>query len=326
MIAARQCFRSEAHNCLSEVIYVYKTNQNWEFCEPKLSSCSVCCGICVGRFKLSSCSVCWFYEEDFADFTDLISSHLILPISPLQSYYNKDTIESIRQGRGLSDVTDPSDALYTSVNSSTPTLSQQHNNTDSFDDDHLGNREEFLSGSTAKLLSAESVDVSGAREGYYNVKHRVDDSDREEEGDYYNSVSDIGASSNQPLLNPEDNQYIYIENSDVTRASGATVGKPAVATKPRHLSSPVAQPKKKYINLGPNQRQILQGKVQVTAVNPTTDETTHVQVANGGSIETGLYYNIDDSSDQPLYENLREDEEVKGDKEIYENIVRWMDV
>lgn len=249
---------------------------------------------------------------------NFISSYSL--ISPVQSYYNKDTIESIRQGRGLSDVTDPSDALYTSVNSSSPTPSQQHNSTDLINDDHLGNKEEFISGSASKHLSAEAVanvDVGGVREGYYNVKHHIDDSDGED--DYYNSVPGVAASSSQPLLNPEDNQYIYIQNSDVPRTSGATAGKPAVAAKPRHLSSPVAQPKKNYINLGPNQRQILQDKVQVMAVK-TTEEAAHVTVANGGSMEAASF--IDDSSNQPLYENVREEEEDEGGKEIYENIVR----
>ena len=188
-------------------------------------------------------------------------------------------------------------------------------------DDHLGNRGEFLSGSAAKLLSAEAVanvDVSGAGEGYYNIKHHTDDSDGED--DYYNSVPGAGASSSQPLLDPEDNQYIYIQNSDISRTSGATAGKPAVAVKPRHLSSPVAQPKKKYINLGPNQRQVLQDKVQVTAVKTTIGEATHVTVANGGTTEAASF--VDDSSNQPLYENLREGEEDEGGKEIYENIVR----
>lgn len=246
----------------------------------------------------------------------MISRHSL--VFPVQSYYNKDTIESIRQGRGLSDVIDPSDALYTSVNSSTPTPSHQHDKTDLIDDDHLGSRDEFLSGSRAKLSSAGAVAmVSESGEGYYNVKHHTDDSEGED--DYYNSVP--GASSSQPLLDPEDNQYIYIQNSEVPRTSGATPGKPAVAAKPRHLSSPVPQPKKKYINLGPTQRQILQEKLQVKAVNKTTiDETTHVTVVNGGSMDAAS--DIDDSAAQPLYENLHEDEEDEGGKEIYENIVR----
>ena len=214
------------------------------------------------------------------------------------------------------------------MNSSTPTPSPHHNNTDSVEDDHLGNREEFLSGSVAKSSTAVATVVATAgeldspEEGYYNVKHRADDGD--EEDDYYNSVP--GASSSQPLLDPEDNQYIYIQNSDVPRPAppvAASAGKPTVAAKPRHLSSPVAQPKKKYINLGPNQRQILQEKVRGTSVKTTAEEPAPVPMpmANGGTTEAEA--DVDDSADQPLYENLRdEEEEDVGGREIYENIMR----
>ncbi len=166
-------------------------------------------------------------------------------------------------------------------------------------------------------------------DGYYNVKHRTESDD---EDDYYNSVQGL---SNQPLIDPEDNQYIYIEKSAVPQPAPAApaapaatgTGKPSVAAKPRHLSEPNTNQPRKYINLGPNQRQALQGKAQGTAGESTDTksggDSLHAPVsnglANGGS-------GVSDSEDQPLYENLREEEEEgeeeEGGKDIYENIMQ----
>lgn len=254
-----------------------------------------------------------------------------------QSYYNKDTIESIRQGRGLTDVTDPSDAIYTSVDTPSTTPAHQSNSAAS-SDNHLENRAEFLGSKAAPQSSPAQVegdvkekeeDIDG--EGYYNVKHHTD-SDDEDAYDYYNSVQGLSGGSKQPLLDPEDNQYVYIEKSSVPQptppAANAHAGKPAVAAKPRHLSEPNTNQPNKYINLGPNQRQILQGKAQGPGDGESTGkesrgDSAHAPVsngiANGGS---GVSDNVD-SEDQPLYENLREEEEEdEGGKEIYENIMR----
>lgn len=266
-----------------------------------------------------------------------LNAHLIGHLCVLlQSYYNRDTIESIRQGRGLTNVIDPSDALYTSVNSSSSTPSHLHNT----DDDQFDSREEFLRGSGSKLSTADSavhVVVGGAEqvvggaeqdageEGYYNIKRH---SGEEDNYDYYNNVQGIGASSNQPLLDPDDNQYVYIEKTDITRppssSSPAATGgaeKPAVAVKPRHLTSPDTRPQK-YVNLSPSQRQILQEKAKPTT-KPSKYEATHITMSNGNAGNVDETSDIYDSPDQPLYENLREEEEEEdeGGKEIYENIM-----
>ena len=256
----------------------------------------------------------------------LLACHFL---THMQSYYNKDTIESIRQGRGLSDVIDPSDALYTSINSSSSTPAHQSNLTASTD--HVVNREEFLQDKTASQSSphvAAEGDGDTEEEGYYNVKHHTG-SEEEDAYDYYNSVQGLSTGSKQPLIDPEDNQYVYIEKSDVPlpiAAATVNAGKPAVATKPRHLSEPAAtnQPKK-YINLGPSQRQVLQGKAgqagESTSKKPRED-SKHAPVSNGlTNGGSGVSDDID-SEDQPLYENLREEEEDEGGRDIYENIAR----
>lgn len=154
-------------------------------------------------------------------------------------------------------------------------------------------------------------------DGYYNVKLPTD---HQEEDDYYNSVQGLSANTSQPLLNPEDNEYVYMKNSAVPQpiATGATAaGKPSVAAKPRHLSEPLNQPKK-YINIGPSERQLLQEKVHVQGTVPSpskngADVSMTNGVTNGGTA---------DIAGQPLYENFREEDEDEGGKEIYQNIVR----
>jgi hypothetical protein len=257
-----------------------------------------------------------------------------------QSYYNKDTIESIRQGRGLTDVTDPSDAIYTSVDGPSSSTPAHQSNLTASVDNPLEDRAEFLRSKAAPRTSPAKVEGDGKgkeeeieEEGYYNVKHHKE-SDDEDAYDYYNSVQGLSGGSNQPLIDPEDNQYIYIEKSAVPQPAPALAapaatgtGKPSVAAKPRHLSEPNTSQPKKYINLGPNQRQVLQGKVQGTAGESTDKksrgDSPHAPIsnglANGGS-------GVSDSEDQPLYENLREEgegeEEDEGGKEIYENIMQ----
>lgn len=258
-----------------------------------------------------------------------------------QSYYNKDTIESIRQGRGLTDVTDPSDAIYTSVDTPSSSTPAHQSNLTASANDHLENRAEFLRSKAAPQTSPAQVEGDGKEngeeteeeEGYYNVKHHTD-SDDEDAYDYYNSVQGLSGGSNQPLIDPEDNQYVYIEKSAVpqpapppaTAPPPPGTGKPLVAAKPRHLSEPNTNQPRKYINLGPNQRQVLQGKAQGPAGESTDKksrgDSPHAPVsnglANGGS-------GVSDSEDQPLYENLREEEaeeEDEGGKEIYENIMK----
>lgn len=234
----------------------------------------------------------------------------------VQSYYNRDTIESIRQGRGLTGVVDPSDALYTCVETSAPapTSSHQRNRMDSADEDEiLGNREDFLGGASKTSIGVTKAtgEEDVPTETYYNVPHHTAES---AEVDYYNSVGEIGGESDQPLLDPEDNQYIYVQNSDVPRTVSAPSTKPSVAVKPRHFSSPVGGVNtKKYVNLGPDQRQVL----QEVAVKEQPTETSEEQLTNGGTEEG--------EPDQPLYVNFREDEvneEDEGGKEIYENLVR----
>ena len=256
-------------------------------------------------------------------------------LTQTQSYYNKDTIESIRQGRGLADVTDPSDAIYTSVDTPSSTPAHQSNLTASTDN-HLENRAEFLGGKAASWSSPAQVEGEGKEEdidgeGYYNVKHHTD-SDDEDAYDYYNSVQGLSGGSKQPLIDPEDNQYVYIEKSSVPQpapaAATVNTGKPAVAAKPRHLSEPNTNLPKKYINLGPNQRQTLQGKAQGPAGESmgkqSRGESPRAPVSNGLSNGGSGVSDDVDSEDQPLYENLREedeeDEEDEGGKEIYENV------
>ena len=261
--------------------------------------------------------------------------------SPAQSYYNKDTIESIRQGRGLTDVTDPSDAIYTSVDTPSSTPAHQSNITTSADN-HLESRAEFLGGKAAPGASPALVEGGGKGEenvedeGYYNVKHHSAGSDEEDAYDYYNSVQGLSGGSKQPLIDPEDNQYIYIEKSSVPQpvapaATSATInsGKPAVAAKPRHLSEPNTNQPQKYINLGPNQRQVQQGKAQGTSGESTGQksrgDSAHAPISNGLANGDSCVSDDVDSEDQPLYENLREEEEEEDDeggKEIYENIIR----
>ena len=158
------------------------------------------------------------------------------------------------------------------------------------------------------------------------MRHHTN-SDDEDNYDYYNSVQGLSGGSKQPLIDPDDNQYVYIEKSPVPQPApaSASTGKPAVAAKPRHLSEPTTNQPKKYINLGPNQRQVLQGKAQ-GADGESTDkksrgDSAHAPVSNGlANGESGLSDDVV-SEDQPLYENLREEED-EGGREIYENIIR----
>lgn len=149
------------------------------------------------------------------------------------------------------------------------------------------------------------------------MKHHTS-SDSEDNYDYYNSVTGLSGGSKQPLIDPEDNEYIYIEKSPVPQpvAASANTGKPAVAAKPRHLSEPITDQPKKYVNLGPNQRQALQGKAQgADGELKSRGDSAYAPVSNGLANGDDV-----DSEDQPLYENLREEDE--GGREIYENIMR----
>lgn len=205
---------------------------------------------------------------------------------------------------------DPSDALYTSMSSSSPT--PQHSTSQV--DDRLGNRQEAIDTSrgTSPSVTMATTDQPSGGEAYYNVTHH----DAESADDYYNSVSVLG-SSGQPLIDPDDDQYVYIQNSDVPRPASSSApppGKPAVAAKPRHLSSPVAQ-LKKYINLGPGQRQLFQEK----AVSVVHSE----QAANQNTLSSVVddERELSDTEDQPLYENFRGDDEDEA-MDIYENVSR----
>ena len=179
------------------------------------------------------------------------------------------------------------------------------------------------SGAAAVVKGAEEeAEHDSGEEGYYNVRRHTSDSDVEDNYDYYNSVQGVG--SNQPLLDPDDDQYVYIEKSDIARSVPSAVamatGKPTVAAKPRHLTSPAPQPRK-YVNLGPNQRQVLQEKTKGKADPPVSatpeHQTTHASMTNGATV--GGASDIDESADQPLYANLMEEDE--GGKEIYANIL-----
>ena len=254
-----------------------------------------------------------------------------------QSYYNSETIESIRLNRDPAiAVLDPSQAsLY--VNFDQPTSSHSlkagSQQLDS-PDDGLQNVEDFLGTTTAD---------ESTKGGYYNVAESTLKQSTESD---YNYV-EHDRSPKHGMESLEDDQYIYMKSghhSGVDQIVSATPPSPST----RHQSEP-GKKIHKYINLpydqsghlvvnghstskegggantSPRKNDVLAEVAFLkTSSKPKPRQkpmnVSSVSQSSVGAVVNGAPQEVEGDEEQPLYVNLKPDEEDEGGEELYENV------
>ena len=239
-----------------------------------------------------------------------------------QSYYNKDTIESLRQGRSLIDVVDPvqTHAYYANI-TGPPTPEHAYKPSEPDDkEESYENVQDFLGTSTASASASpqrHSSPQGPSSTEYYNYKPPVTDTAEE---DYnYIEVNKPGVENPYAL---EDDQYVYMKSHSGSSPAHQQAEPPqteANSKKHQHLDyhsteAPRPGPKDhKYSNLDYEGEGIVRASTDPKKPSREIMAELHFppkaeSVSTGSASSAGkkhLYMNlIDDDGPEQLYEEL----------------------